>query len=253
MRTTLNINIPTPCNEDWNDMTSEQKGRHCKSCEKTVFDFTSRTDEQIIKTFQSQNHICGRFKPSQLDRDLVLNRKEKNTYTAYLASSLFAVLSFNTMDIEAQAKPKVTTVEPSYTNALTQKIAIYTLDKTISGTITDDYDGQPVFGVNVVIKGTKIGVQTDFDGHYTLKIKKVDTIVFSYLGYETKQVKVTKSSTYDIKYKASDIDIMGKVMIYDPKIDKPHNKNKSQNPHKKERSKAEQLLYKMKTFFKTKN
>jgi hypothetical protein len=46
---------------------------------------------------------------------------------------------------------------------------------------------------------------------------------------------------------------MGKVMIYDPKIDKPHNKNKSQNPHKKERSKAEQLLYKMKTFFKTKN
>ncbi|WP_157588794.1 hypothetical protein [Psychroserpens burtonensis] len=51
MRTTLIINIPKPCHEDWNQMTTQQKGRHCSSCEKTVIDFTSKTNEQIVKIF----------------------------------------------------------------------------------------------------------------------------------------------------------------------------------------------------------
>jgi hypothetical protein len=69
MRTILNINIPTPCHEDWNNMTPEQKGRHCKSCEKTVFDFTSKTDEYIVKTYQKNTTLGGRFKTSQRERD----------------------------------------------------------------------------------------------------------------------------------------------------------------------------------------
>nr|WP_321224504.1 hypothetical protein [uncultured Psychroserpens sp.] len=111
MRTSLNINIPEPCHEDWNKMTLQQKGRYCKSCEKTVFDFTSKTDEQIVKTFLNEGRVCGRYKSTQLNRALVLNRKEKNNYLSYVASTLFTFLSFGTQYVEAQGKPKIVNVD----------------------------------------------------------------------------------------------------------------------------------------------
>ena len=66
MRKAIQLTIPEPCHEDWNTMTPELKGRHCSVCEKTVFDFTTKTDEYIVKTFEQDNKLCGRFKNSQL-------------------------------------------------------------------------------------------------------------------------------------------------------------------------------------------
>nr|WP_321246711.1 carboxypeptidase-like regulatory domain-containing protein [uncultured Psychroserpens sp.] len=252
MRTILNINIPTPCHEDWNDMTQEQKGRHCRSCEKTVFDFTSKTDEYIVKTYQEDIKLCGRFKTSQINRELVLSRKEKNNYVSYVASTLFAFLSYGSMDIEAQEQPKVVNTNPSHYPTVKGKMAISILNKPINGTVTDNHDGLPLLGVNVVIKGTKTGAQTDFDGNYTLKAKKGDTLIFSYLGYKKKEVVISNSSTYNIEIQSYDLEIMGEVMIYDPKIEKTHNKNEDENLDRKERSAAGQLLYKMKTIFRNK-
>ena len=252
MRTILNINIPTPCHEDWNNMTPEQKGRHCKSCEKTVFDFTSKTDEYIVKTYQKNTTLCGRFKTSQLDRELVLSRKEKNNYLSYVVSTLFAFLSFGSMDLEAQEQPKVVPINTSHNPTIKGKIAISVLHKTINGTVTDEYDGLPLIGVNVVIKGSKIGAQTDFDGNYKLKAKKGDTIVFSLLGYETKEVIVSNSNTYNISYKPSELEIMGEIIIYDPKIEKTHNKNEGKNLDCKERTTVGKLLYNMTNIFRRK-
>ena len=63
---------------------------------------------------------------------------------------------------------------------------------TITGTV---YDNQrlPVPGANVVIKGTKIGTQTDFDGTYSIKTKKGDVLVFSFIGMESRQETVKDS------------------------------------------------------------
>lgn len=233
-------------------MTPQQKGRHCASCEKTVFDFTSKTDEQIIKTYQTQGNLCGRFKSTQLDRELVLSRKEKNNYISYVASTLFAFLSFGSMDVEAQEQPKVITIDAFQNPTIKGKIAVSIFNKMISGTVTDSYNGLPIVGVNVVIKGTKTGVATDFDGHYKLKAKKGDTLVFSYLGYNRKEVKVSHSNMYNILFESSDISIMGEIMIHDPKIEKTHNKNESENLDSKERSTTGQLLYKMTSIFRRK-
>jgi hypothetical protein len=252
MRALLNINIPTPCHEDWNVMAPEQKGRHCTSCQKTVFDFTSKTDEYIVKAYQEDTKLCGRFKSSQLDRELVLSRKEKNNYVSYVASTLFAFLSFGSMDVDAQEQPKVVKVNPAHNPTVQGKIAVSVLYKTINGTITDNYDGLPLIGVNVVIKGAKTGVQTDFDGNYTLKAKKGDTLVISYLGYERKEIVVSNSTTYNVKIQDYDLEIMGEVMIYDPKIEKTHNKNEIENLDGEARTAAGQLLYKMTNIFRKK-
>ncbi len=54
----------------------------------------------------------------------------------------------------------------------------------VSGTVKDT-NGDPISGVSVVVKGTKNGTTTDFDGKYSLLVKKGDVVEFSSVGYET--------------------------------------------------------------------
>lgn len=64
-------------------------------------------------------------------------------------------------------------------------------DITITGVVTSEEDGQPVIGASVLEKGTSNGTITDFDGNYQLKVADKATLVVSYVGMKTQEVKVT--------------------------------------------------------------
>ena len=65
-------------------------------------------------------------------------------------------------------------------------------ERTFSGTVSDK-DG-PLPGVSVLIRGTTIGTETDFDGKFSIKAKTGDLLEFSYVGYE-KIEKVLEDSS----------------------------------------------------------
>jgi len=66
-------------------------------------------------------------------------------------------------------------------------------EKTISGTVTDN-SGLPLPGVNIIVKGTTNGTQSDFDGNYSIQTAVGQTLVFSYVGFKTGEQAVTASS-----------------------------------------------------------
>lgn len=68
---------------------------------------------------------------------------------------------------------------------------------TISGNITDSF-GMPLFGVNIIIKGTNKGTQTDINGHYTIDANKGDILVYSYVGMHTQEIIIKDVSTIDV-------------------------------------------------------
>ncbi len=70
-------------------------------------------------------------------------------------------------------------------------------EKTISGMVSDN-TGLPLPGVNIVVKGTTNGAQTDFDGNYTIKTSAGSVLVYSYVGQKTQSVKVGASNTINI-------------------------------------------------------
>lgn len=74
--------------------------------------------------------------------------------------------------------------------------------RTITGTVTDE-DGLPLPGVNVLIKGTTTGVQTDFDGNYSVAAQPGDVLVFSFVGLETAEYTVANNDTIDVVLKQS--------------------------------------------------
>jgi iron complex outermembrane receptor protein len=65
--------------------------------------------------------------------------------------------------------------------------------KQIKGKVTAA-DGTPLNGVSVAIKDTKKGVTTNSDGEFTIAVVAEDVLVFSYVGFETKQVPVGEQS-----------------------------------------------------------
>ena len=69
-------------------------------------------------------------------------------------------------------------------------------EKTITGLVSDN--SGPLPGANVVVKGTTRSTQTNFDGKYTIKAKAGETLVFSFIGYSDKAIKVGKSNTINV-------------------------------------------------------
>jgi TonB-linked SusC/RagA family outer membrane protein len=68
---------------------------------------------------------------------------------------------------------------------------------TVTGTVTDP-DGLPLPGVNILIKGESSGTQTDFDGNYSIQASSDQTLIFRYVGFTTKNVKVGNKLQIDV-------------------------------------------------------
>lgn len=76
----------------------------------------------------------------------------------------------------------------------------------ISG-IVRDTDGQPVVGAAVAVKGSKAGALTDINGKFTIKgVKAGETLVFSYIGMESKEAKAKKDMKVFMSYDANQLD-----------------------------------------------
>lgn len=77
--------------------------------------------------------------------------------------------------------------------------------QTITGKVTDE-NQEPLIGVTVQIKGTVTGVLTDLDGEYKIQIPEMEkpTLVFTYIGLETKEVVVGEASIIDVELTGND-------------------------------------------------
>ncbi|MDC8000305.1 carboxypeptidase-like regulatory domain-containing protein [Aequorivita todarodis] len=310
MKKSITLRIPEPCHEDWAKMTATEKGKFCSVCTKEIFDFTSKTDEELVKFLTENKNACGRLKKSQLNREVKLERKSGQSFAPIAASVLLPLTLFsNNPKSENNAtsgKPMVSMGIGRFNNpdnsrlqVFTQGIVrdengnplknvkvisneteaqtwtnkngeyeIYTLDKewlTFSkenfetqkiqlnnksearniylisdsqiqpillgriavapkkeevikeysfhtkGTVTDD-TGLPLPGVTVIIKGTSKGTQTDFDGNYKIETQPGDVLVFSYVGFETKEITVSNiSNKFDITLNS--YELMGDVVV----------------------------------------
>jgi TonB-dependent SusC/RagA subfamily outer membrane receptor len=75
------------------------------------------------------------------------------------------------------------------------------LDRTknfVTGTITTASDGLPLPGATIIIKGTRRGVTTDFDGKYAINIEPNEELIVSYVGFKTSELVIGNSKVYNI-------------------------------------------------------
>ena len=86
-------------------------------------------------------------------------------------------------------------------------------DITVTGTVTDNANNEPLPGVAVVVKGTTIGTATDLNGKYSLRTQANAVLVFSYVGYEKQEIPVNGRSVVDVALKTSSEQLEEVVVI----------------------------------------
>ncbi|MDH7444531.1 SusC/RagA family TonB-linked outer membrane protein [Aquimarina sp. 2201CG14-23] len=77
--------------------------------------------------------------------------------------------------------------------------SIFSQEQQVSGVVTDAEGNVPLPGVNIIVKGTSTGTQTDFDGGYQITTTKGSILVFSFLGFKTIEVEIGTSNTVNVQ------------------------------------------------------
>lgn len=97
---------------------------------------------------------------------------------------------------------------PLYLSFLFLGFFAFGQEKEISGNVSDEKTGEPLVGVTVMIKNTDRGVQADLEGNYSITVNLNDILVFSYVGYITKELKVGASDRLNVRLEEIDIEEM---------------------------------------------
>ena len=104
------------------------------------------------------------------------NEKGKNLFVGLVLAAFLFVPSIGRADSNA--------------NQNISKPAAVQQQTTVSGVVKDN-TGQPLIGVSVIVKNnTRVGTVTNFDGQFQISVPKGSTLVFSYVGFKSQEVKV---------------------------------------------------------------
>jgi len=83
--------------------------------------------------------------------------------------------------------------------------------RTVTGKVTDE-SGEPLVGVNVLIKGTTTGTSTDLDGNYSISAPQQGVLVVSFIGYLTQEIALGAANVVDVVL-AEDVKQLGEVIV----------------------------------------
>lgn len=184
---TYRIQLPEPCSEDWNQMTPLAKGRFCALCEKTVYDFSNYTKQELIQHLQREGKVCGRIPTKYLDIALSESKANRGIgMQGIVVAAINLLLLTTTAAVQGQEKVKVEQrVKESENRPEIEQQTKHTF-RVICGKVVDE-EGFELPGVSVIIKGTQLGVGTDLYGNFELKVpkeyKEVD-LIFQTIGME---------------------------------------------------------------------
>ena len=76
-----------------------------------------------------------------------------------------------------------------------------------------DEQGEPLIGVNVMVKGSRTGAVTDFDGKFQLEVPANATLVISYVGYKSREVAVRSRAILDAVQLSPDNHVLDQVVV----------------------------------------
>ena len=143
---------------------------------------------EALKEVEKQTKLSVGYNESQLISKPSLNLAlEKAT----LATSLNEILKGT--GYTYQLKGKYIIIVPQE-----KKEAETSPAKRITGRVLDE-QGEPLIGVNVLVKGTTIGSITDMDGNFALEAPAGSTLSITYVGYTPQTIQVTAQNNYHVQ------------------------------------------------------
>lgn len=148
---------------------------------KNVIDFTKASDREIISAYNENEKLCGRFRMSQLDREMIIP-KEKKTIWMIAVASIIAFLGLGAQNAKAQGKIKI---EQTDKKTIQTNITIDSDNKEI------EVEGKLFLGetnpnfeeVDILLYGKSEIFHPNAEGKFCITANKKDRILISKAGY----------------------------------------------------------------------
>lgn len=153
---------------------------------KEVFDYIEQHSEFIIfyldETIDVNRKVSVNLKDQRMES--ILEQLFKNTDVTY---------TINDRQILLSKRKEITAVAPAVAVVQQKK-------NTVTGVVLDP-TGMPVIGANIMVKGTTSGTITDMDGKFSLDVDQDATLVISYIGFASQEIKVGNQTKLSIALK----------------------------------------------------
>ena len=90
-----------------------------------------------------------------------------------------------------------------------QGVKIEQQSSSITGSVRDA-NGEPIIGANILVKGTTTGTLTDYDGNFSINCRPGSTLVISFLGYKTVEVRASRGMSVVLQ---EDVELLDEVVV----------------------------------------
>jgi TonB-linked SusC/RagA family outer membrane protein len=171
------------------------------SCAQTVrvsLDMENKTIEQVMDEIEKQSEFYFIFNQKQIDVNRIVTIQESNKPISEILPELFKGTGVNYVIIDRKI---LLTTDPIDSDFVSSLMLSDTQQKLIVGTVTGT-DGSPIPYVNVVIKGTTLGSNTNNNGLFSITVPSGnDVLVFSFVGYLTQEVAIGSQTEFNIVLK----------------------------------------------------
>ncbi|VXC13515.1 conserved hypothetical protein [Maribacter litoralis] len=162
--------------------------------QKIQVDVKNISVEEFFEKIQNTSDYVFFYKDNVINTDKKISVKLKDAKMKTVLEKAFSNTDLTYKIIGNQVIVKK--MPPSSPNNSLSELKTV-VQNTITGTVTDA-SGEPLPGVNVLVKGTTAGTQSDFDGNYTIDVSDGTTLVFSYIGMLTKEVSIDNRSVVNV-------------------------------------------------------
>lgn len=196
------IELPNPCEQNWAGMPRINGGFYCHQCTKVVHDFSTLSDEELIRLISSRKNqgICGRFNTSQLNRNIIINTTPAQSNHRTLSVVIFGLLSLRLFSQNQQIS-----LQPQNTSKL-NKVVFTNNQKTpvkvLKGRIFNSKSKKGIaasISVYVSNKDTVCVLKSmaDTNGYYSLNLPVKELgyffkIEFSNTHYQNRQITLKR-------------------------------------------------------------
>jgi hypothetical protein len=229
MSKAINIKVPKPCHENWNNMTPKEQGHFCDACQKVVVDFTVMSDKEMLDHISKAagQSVCGRFANDQLNGKVEVPANKRRFSLAYVWNLLLATVLFfescndtTTGEVVCEKPAVQQGAVEGHTVGMVPAAVDTTQSKVpaeIKGKVFNVGTSLPVAGAEVYIVGSKQKAVTDSKGRFSLTSEDHNTITLevSAQNFFTKTVQLNSKGDWEhVKVMlAEEAFIMGEIAV----------------------------------------
>ena len=165
---------------------------------KLSLDISNESIETVLERIESQSRFNFFFKTGEVDVQRKVSLNVENTPIHEILDFLFKGENVSYTVVKKQIVLKKLVANTARVVSVGKTQGTSDLQSSVSGTVTDE-SGQPLAGANIVVKGTTNGVQTDFDGNFSIETSDPNaTLEISYIGFATQDIPLDGQTTISV-------------------------------------------------------